>query len=201
MSIDQLGGVESIVLHMGPALARLTDDEFYEFCRLNRDLRIESTPDGDLTIMPPTGGDTGRRNAVVTAQLVVWSQRNGTGVAFDSSTGFRLPNGAKRSPGSAWVAKERWEALTAAQRAKFPPLAPDFVVELRSTSDPIEVLQAKMEEYIENGVRLAWLIDPTTRRVWIYRFGGSAEELDAPRRLYGEAVLEGFELSLDAVWS
>src|SRR5262245_56224334 len=135
MSTEWISITEPLVLHMGPTLARLSDDEFFEFCQLNRDLRIERTSDGDLIVMPPTGGDTGRQNAVVTAQLVVWSLADGSGVAFDSSTGFRLPNGAKRSPDSSWVSSKRWNRLSPAEKKTFPPLAPDFVVEIRSESD------------------------------------------------------------------
>lgn len=124
----------------------------------------------------------------------------GTGLAFDSSTGFRLPNGAKRSPDSAWVARERWDALSATQRAKFPPLAPDFVVEIRSTLDPLDDLQAKMEEYIENGVRLGWLLDTASRKVWVYRPGAEPLELDAPAELQAGEVLPGFTLKLAPLW-
>jgi Uma2 family endonuclease len=201
MSADQLGAVESIVLHMGAILDRLSDDEFYDFCQRNRDLRIESTRDGDLIIMPPTGGETGHRNALVTAQLVNWSLADGTGLAFDSSTGFRLPNGAKRSPDSAWVSRQRWERLSKKQRTKFPPLAPDFVVEIRSTSDPLGDLKAKMAEYIENGVRLGWLVDPTARKVWVYRLESEPQELDAPDELDGGDVLPGFILKLTPLWA
>ena len=200
MSTDQLGLAESIVLHMGPTLDRLSDDDFYEFCQLNRDLRIECTSDGDLIIMPPTGGETGWRNASVTAQLVVWGQADRSGLVFDSSTGFRLPNGAKRSPDGSWVSRTRWEKLSAEERAKFPPLAPDFVVELRSTSDPLAALKAKMNEYIENGTRLGWLIDPATRKAWVYRPGVETEELNSPLLLDGSPVLPGFVLQLDAIW-
>lgn len=200
MPTDDLNAAESIVLHTGPTLARLTDDDFFEFCQLNRDLRIECTRDGDWIIMPPTGGETGWRSASVTAQLVVWSQSDQTGLVFDSSTGFRLPNGAKRSPDCAWISRARWKKLSAEERTKLPPLAPDFVVELRSTSDPLAVLMAKMDEYRENGVRLGWLIDPTTRKAWIYRPGVETEELNSPAALDASPVLPGFVLKLDAIW-
>jgi Uma2 family endonuclease len=200
MSTGWVTTSEPLVLHMGPTLARLSDDEFYEFCRLNSDLRLERTSDGDLIVMPPTGGETGRRNAVLTAQLVVWSLADGTGVAFDSSTGFRLPNGAKRSPDSSWVVLERWNELTEDDRAKFPPLAPDFVAEIRSKSDPLDDVQDKMREYVENGVRLGWLLDPETQRVWIYRPGIEAEVLESPQMVSGDPVLPGFVLKLDTIW-
>lgn len=201
MPTDQLRGAESIVLHMGPALARLTDDDFFEFCQLNRDLRIECTRDGDVIIMPPTGGETGWRNASVTAQLVVWSQSDQSGLVFDSSTGFRLPNGAKRSPDAAWVSRARWEKLNEEERLKFPPLAPDFVVELRSTSDPLAGLMSKMDEYVENGVQLGWLIDPAARKAWVYRSGAAPQELNSPQALDASPVLPGFVLKLEAIWS
>jgi Uma2 family endonuclease len=200
MSTGWVTTSEPLVLHMGPTLARLSDDEFYEFCRLNSDLRLERTSDGDLIVMPPTGGETGRRNAVLTAQLVIWSLADGTGVAFDSSTGFRLPNGAKRSPDSSWVVLERWNELTEDDRAKFPPLAPDFVAEIRSKSDPLDDVQDKMREYVENGVRLGWLLDPETQRVWIYRPGIEAEVLESPQMVSGDPVLPGFVLKLDTIW-
>jgi Uma2 family endonuclease len=138
MSTNHHTVTEPIVLHMGSTLTRLSDDEFYEFCQLNRDLRIERTSAGDLIIMPPTGGKTGRRNISLTTQLANWSEAEGTGVVFDSSTGFRLANGAKRSPDTSWLLKTRWEALTDKEQEEFPPLALDFVVELRSKSDSLE---------------------------------------------------------------
>jgi Uma2 family endonuclease len=174
----------------------LSDDELFETCQLNRDLHIERTAEGELVIMPPTGGDTGRRNAIITARLLTWAERDGTGLAFDSSTGFILPNGAERSPDAAWIQRERWDALTAAQRSKFPPLCPDFVLELRSPSDGLAELQAKMEEYRENGARLGWLIDPDERCVHVYRVGSTVEVLRAPAALSGEPVLPGFTLDL-----
>lgn len=153
------GESESVVLHFGPVLQRISDDEFFEFCQLNPEWRIELTSEGDLIIMPPTGGLTGQRNFALTRVFGNWVEQDGTGVGFDSSTGFTLPNGAKRSPDLAWVRRERWEALTPAEQAVFPPLCPDFVAELRSRSDSSKALQAKMEEYIENGAQLGWLFD------------------------------------------
>lgn len=201
MSTEQLPAAESVVLHMGLLIERLSDDDFYDFCQRNRDLRIESTRDGDLIIKPPAGGETGYRNALVTAQLVNWSLADGTGLAFDSSTGFRLPDGAKRSPDGAWIARERWNELSDEQRAKFPPLAPDFVVEIRSTSDPLSDLMRKMAEYIENGVRLGWLLDPAAKKVWIYRPAAEPLELDRPEELDGGDVLPGFRLKLALLWA
>ncbi|MCO6459479.1 MAG: Uma2 family endonuclease [Pirellulaceae bacterium] len=200
MSTEQLNLAQSVVLHMGPLLERLSDDDFYDFCQRNRELRIESTRDGDLVIMPPTGGETGHRNALVTAQLVNWSLADGTGLAFDSSTGFRLLNGAKRSPDCAWVARKRWDELSAVQRAQFPPLAPDFVLEIRSSSDPLADLLAKMAEYIETGVRLGWLLDPDAKQAWVYRPGAEPLALDGPAELDGGDVLPGFKLQLAPLW-
>lgn len=175
----------------------LDDDELFELCAANGELRIERTADGELIIMPPTGGETGNRNFNVTAVLGAWVRRDGTGVGFDSSTGFILPNGAERAPDAAWVTRERWESLTAEQRKKFPPLVPDFVIELRSPSDTLAEQQAKMEEYVGQGVRLGWLIDPVDRSVHVYRPGEPVEIVR--ERVRGEPVLPGFELRLDDV--
>jgi Uma2 family endonuclease len=178
----------------------LSDDELYEICRVNRDLRIERTAEGELLIMPPTGGETGRRNAILTARLHAWTVRDGTGVSFDSSTGFILQDGAERSPDAAWVARERWDTLTPAQREKFPPLCPDFVIELRSPSVELAALQDKMDEYRRCGARLGWLIDPGTRRVHVYRPDRPVEILDAPASVSGEPLLSWFDLALDTIW-
>ena len=177
----------------------LSDDALYELCLLNRDLRIERTKEGELVIMPPTGGKTGARNFRLIGQLYAWVEKNG-GVGFDSSTGFILPNSAERSPDLAWVKTERWEALTEEQREKFIPLAPDFVLELRSPSDDIDELKAKMEEYRGCGVLLGWLLDPSSRRAYVYRPGVAPEELDAPARLDASPLLQGFALDLTKIW-
>ncbi|MBD1805866.1 Uma2 family endonuclease [Microcoleus sp. FACHB-SPT15] len=174
----------------------LTDEQFFELCQKNRDYRFERTASGDLLIMPPTGSDTGRRNIKVSAQLEVWNQKNNLGVAFDSSAGFKLPNGADRSPDASWVKREPWEALTPEQQEKFAPLCPDFVVELRSKSDSLKELQKKMQEYIANGTRLGWLIDRKNQRVEIYRQGQDVEIIQSPNTLSGEDVLPGFVLDL-----
>lgn len=181
-------------------IIEMSEDEFFEFCQLNRDLRIERTAEGDLEIMPPAGGETGNRNAGVTSQLWVWATRDETGEAFDSSTGFILPNGATRAPDAAWVRRERLTSLTADQKRKFLPLCPDFVIELRSPSDSLSVVQEKMREYIENGARLGWLIDPEQKRVYVYRPGGRVEQLDRPSELSGEPELSGFVLDLALIW-
>lgn len=181
----------------------LDDDEFFEFCAANRGLRIERAANGDLLIMAPTGGRTGKRNLSLAAQFGTWVERDGKGVGFDSSTGFILPNGAERSPDAAWVLAERWNALTAEQQEKFVPLCPDFVVELRSPTDNLAELGTKMREYMTCGCRLGWLIDPKSRRVHVYREGPSGavvEELDHPVELSGEQVLPGFVLDLTRIW-
>lgn len=190
-----------LVLQMGPVLGRLSESEFFDFCQLNRELRIERSHDGELIIMPPASSDSGRRNLSLAAQLWIWSQRDGTGESFDSSAGFRLPNGATRSPDAAWIKRERWDALTADEQEEFAPLAPDFVAELRSKTDSLRGLRAKMREYIENGVRLAWLIDPTRQRVEVFRPGRQPEPIDHPTQLIADPELPGFVLDLRQVWS
>lgn len=174
----------------------LTDEQFFQLCQNNRDLRFERSASGDLIIMPPTGSETGHRNIDLSYQLQGWSRQNNLGLAFDSSTGFKLPNGADRSPDAAWVRKERWDALTSEEKEKFAPLCPDFVVELRSKTDSLEKLQAKMQEYIENGAKLAWLLDRQNQRVEIYRPNQPVEILSSPQSLSGEDVLPGFVLDL-----
>jgi len=178
----------------------MTDDELWSFCRANPELRIERSADGEITIMPPTGSETGRRNFVLTTQLGVWAERDGRGVGFDSSTGFILPNGAERSPDLSWVLRERWDALSDAQREKFAPLCPDFVVELRSPSDDVDDLLVKLREYIDNGARLAWLIDPPARRVHVYRPGRPPEVLESPTTMRADPELPGFVLHLDTIF-
>jgi Uma2 family endonuclease len=178
----------------------LTDDEFWEFCARNRELRIEMTKEGQMIIMLPVGGEGSRRNFLLTGRFSAWVETDGTGIGFDSSGGFKLPDQAKRSPDAAWVRRERWEALTDKQRKKFVPLCPDFVVELRSDSDRLQKLQKKMEEYIENGVQLGWLIDPLENKVHIYRPGAPAEILDNLKEISGEPLLKGFVLKLDGIF-
>ncbi|NEO19426.1 MULTISPECIES: Uma2 family endonuclease [unclassified Moorena] len=189
-----------IVLKMPPALD-MDDDQFFEFCQINRDLRIERTSEGEIIVMPPTGSGTGGRNFSLNGQLWSWVEQDGTGKGFDSSAGFKLPNGAERSPDASWVTLERWEALTPQQQEKFAPLCPDFVIELRSPSDRLKDLKDKMQEYMDNGARLGWLIDPNNRRVYIYRPGGEVEQLDNPATVKGdESVLPGFVLKLGKIW-
>ncbi|HJS75081.1 MAG TPA: Uma2 family endonuclease [Vicinamibacteria bacterium] len=178
----------------------LTEEQFYQLCADNPELRLELTANRELVIMSPTGGKTGRRNAKLTHRLVNWAERDGTGEVFESSTGFSLPNGAKRSPDTSWVKRARWLSLTEAQKDEFIPLCPDFVVELRSTKDRLTTLQAKMEEYIENGAGLGWLIDPKAQRVYVYRPGRPVECLERPSALSGDPVLSGFVFDLSEIW-
>jgi Uma2 family endonuclease len=174
----------------------LSEDQFEQICNNNRDLKFERTARGGLVIMALTGGETGRRNIKLSARLENWSEQSQLGVAFDSSTGFRLPNGAIRSPAAAWVSQSRWEALTPAQRQKWVPLCPDFLVELKSTSDDIEDLRLKMQEYVENGLPLGWLIDPETQIVEMYQADGSVVSLNNPPSLSAESIIPGFSLNL-----
>ncbi|MEA5575625.1 Uma2 family endonuclease [Anabaena sp. UHCC 0451] len=178
----------------------LTDEQFFQLCQNNRDLRFERTAAGELIIMPPTGSDTGNRNFDIAVELGIWNKQTKLGKGFDSSTGFKLPNGKDVSPDVAWVKKESWDSLTPEQQNKFAPIYPDFVIELRSPSDSLKPLQEKMQEYIENGVKLAWLIDRKQRKVFIYRPAKVVEELDKPQTLNGEDILPGFVLDLSDIW-
>jgi len=181
-------------------ISNLTDDQFFEFCALNRKLRIERTAEGKIIIMSPTGGETGRRNAEINRQLANWAKQDSTGVVFDSNTEFRLPNGASRSPDASWVLKSRWEALPRPEREKFPPICPDFVVELLSPSDNLEETKLKMEEYIANGARLGWLIDPKNKRIWT-RSGSGLQTLEQPTAVSADPILPGFTLDLTDIFS
>ncbi|PSB31661.1 Uma2 family endonuclease [Chlorogloea sp. CCALA 695] len=174
----------------------LTDEQFFQLCQNNRDLQFERTASGEIIIMPPTGGETSNRNSELTYQLQAWSRQNKLGKSFDSNGGFTLPNGAVRAPDASWLKLERWEALTQGQRRKFLPLCPDFVVELLSPTDSVKQTQLKMQEYIDNGARLGWLIDPKTRQVEIYRPNQDIEILKNPLALSGEDVLPGFVLDM-----
>lgn len=173
---------------------------FWRLCAANQELRLERTARGAIEAMPLVGCETSAKNAALTAQLGNWSKAKGTGTAFDSSAGFTLPNGAVRSPDSCWIVNERWQALTPAQQRVFAPICPDFVVELRPPSDALSHLQAKMEEYIAQGVRLGWLIDPEMGTVAIYRPGRAVERLERPATLSGEDILPGFVLDLKGIF-
>ena len=188
-----------LVLRTRPAV-EMDDARFFAFCRQNPELRIEQTREGDWIIMPPTGFETGSRNNEVSRQLGNWARQDGTGIAVDSSTGFVLPNGAKRSPDASWVLKARLAALTPEQKQRFLPLCPDFAAELRSPSDSLADTQDKMGEYVENGLRLGWLLDAAERRVHVYRPDQDAEVLDAPEAVSGDPILPGFILDLRLVW-
>ncbi|UKO99515.1 Uma2 family endonuclease [Nostoc sp. UHCC 0870] len=194
--------METLTLNIPPAVG-LTDEQFYQLCIANDEWRIELTAAGELIIMPPTGGESGIRNSDLNLQVGLWNRQTKLGKVFDSSTEFRLPNGAFRSPDVAWVKTERWEALTSEQRRRFPPMCPDFVIELRSATDSLKTLRAKMQEYRDNGVRLGWLIDPQTPLVEIYRPGVEVETInfsvEQPPQLSGEDVLPGFVLDLSLI--
>jgi len=179
----------------------LDEDELLDFCRENDLLRIEQEPTGELSIMSPTGGESGGAEVWIAAQLLNWSGRDGRGRVFSSSTGFRLPNGSMRAPGACWVRSLRWEALSREQRRRFVPLCPDFVVELRSPSDRLKVAQAKVREWIANGAELGWLIDPERKAVEIYRRGTEEPEVRTSlSTMEGEDPIRGFNLDLSHVW-
>ena len=182
------------------SIVDLTDEQFSKLCQANPDIKLERTAKGELIVMPPTGGETGDHNSEINFQLRAWNKQNLLGKVFDSSTGFKLPNGANRSPDASWVKLERWQALTPAQRQKFPPLAPDFVVELRSATDELKPLQNKMQEYQDNGVRLGWLLDPQNQLVEIYCQGQDVELVRMPSTLSGEDVLPEFVLNLQNIF-
>ena len=182
------------------SLIEMTDEQFFQLCQNNRELRFERNANGELIIMPPTGGETGNRNGRLNQQLFNWTDADGTGIAFDSSTCFKLPNGADRSPDASWIKLERWDALTDEEKQKFPPICPDFIIELLSPSDSLKTTQEKMREYIDNGVGLGILINRKSRQVEIYRPGKEVEFLDSPATVSGEDVLKGFVLNLGMIW-
>ncbi|MEK6409322.1 MAG: Uma2 family endonuclease [Acidobacteriota bacterium] len=188
-----------LTLHLSPAV-ELTDQQFFELCQLNSDLRLERTAEGDIVVMPPAGGETSNRNLGISVQLYNWTKRDGTGTAFESSAGFKLPNGADRSPDAAWVSHERLAQLTPEEKRKFIPLCPDFVIELLSPSDSLAATKAKMVEYIENGARLGFLIHPDARCVYVYRPGVPIEELKNVNEVSADPELPGFTLELADVW-
>ena len=179
---------------------QLTNEQFARLCQENPELRLELTAQKELVIMPPAGSETGLRNNEFSYALTVWTKSDGTGLAFDSSTGFTLPSGAIRSPDASWVKRERWNALTPEQRRGFAPLCPDFVVELRSRTDRLVNLHEKMQEYIDNGARLGWLIDSLEKRVYVYRPHQPVEVLDNPTTLTGDPLLPGFVFSVQELW-
>jgi Uma2 family endonuclease len=190
----------ALTVNLAPVI-ELTDEAFYQLCRNNPDLRFERTAKGELVIMPPMGGEGGKREADLTFEIVAWNRQAQLGVVFSASTGFKLPNGADRSPDAAWISQARWDALSLEQRRRFPPIAPDFVIELRSETDELPTLQAKMREYMETGVLLGWLLDPKTRQVEIYRPDQPPEILENPASLSGEDLLPGFVLDLSRIFA
>jgi len=176
------------------------EEEFFEFCQANRDLRIEQTAKGEIIVMSPAGGYSGYQSGQAFQQLNAWAEKDGTGVAFDSSTGFRLPNGGMRAPDAAWVRLSRLKKLSLREKQRFMPLCPDFVIEVASPTDKISDLKEKMEEYRQAGLRLGWLILPASRRVEVYT-PGTVQALRSPKRLKGDPFLRGFKLELAAIWN
>lgn len=174
----------------------LSDEQFYQLCQANQTWQLEQTAKGELVIMPPVGGVSGNREADLITDLNLWNRQTQRGRVFSSSTIFRLPNGGSRSPDAAWVTNERWESLTPEEQEKFPPICPDFVIELRSRTDSLSELQEKMQEYLNSGLRLGWLINPQAQQVEIYRANQTVEIVQLPMSLSGEDVLPGFRLDL-----
>jgi Uma2 family endonuclease len=195
-----LNPYESIEVDFGKFLKPMNDDEFFDFCQRHKDLRIEMEKDGEIIIMPPTGSETGIKNFKLTTKFGNWVEKDGSGEGFDSSTGFKLPNGAKRSPDLSWIKSDKWNAIPKAERKKFAPVCPDFVVELRSETDSLQKLQTKMEEYIENGASLGWLIDAEKRKIYVYRPEKEVEVLENPTEISGEPLLKDFTLNLKEIW-
>ena len=192
-------GADPLTIWFEPAIC-MTEEQFVEFCAQNDELRIERTAEGALEIMPPTKGYTGNHNFEIVSELGIWVRRDGRGLGFDSSAGFTLPNGAVRSPDVSWALRSRLDALTEKEREGFWHICPDFVIEIRSASDRLSTLQAKMQEYIDNGARLGWLVDPIGRRAYVYRPGAAVEVLDSPQTLSGDPELAGFTLDMSAIW-
>ncbi len=201
MSVLEAIETRPLVILMPSAVVEMTDDQFAEFCRVNRDLRIERNANGDIVIMPPAFAESSHQNLDLATQLQNWAKRDGTGVAFDSSGGFKLPNSAIRAADATWVLKSRLKNFSKeGKKRKFLPLCPDFVAELKSATDRISDLKEKLREYMENGVRLGWLINPDTRQVFVYRPNQTVECLDHPQSIAGDPVLPGFVLELKEIW-
>ncbi|MBF2019816.1 MAG: Uma2 family endonuclease [Hydrococcus sp. C42_A2020_068] len=184
-----------------PKTLKITQEQFEQLARENRDRHLEKSATGELIIMPPMRGNTGRRNIEIEGQLWFWNRQTKLGVAFNCSTAFHLPNGADLSPDAAWISQQKWDTLTPEQQDTFPPLCPDFAIELRSKTDNMEPLRQKMQEYLDNGLRLGWLIDTKNRKVKVYRQDRPVEVLENPISLSGEDVLPGFSLDLQGGWS
>lgn len=181
-------------------ITKINDEQFFQLCRNNPELKLEQNQDGEIIIMSPTGGETGKRNANLIIDFGIWNRRKKLGQIFDSSTGFKLPLGSKRSPDVAYIQQERWDKLTQEEKEKFPPIAPDFVLELKSKTDSLKQVQKKMEEYMDNGVKLGWLINPEKKQVEVYRQEQEKEVLDNPQILSGEDILPEFRLDLALIW-
>lgn len=186
--------MSAVILNLNTV--ELTDEQFYRLCQVNRDWQLERTAKGELVVMPPVGGVSGEREADFIADLVLWNRQTRLGKVFSSSTIFRLPKGGDRSPDAAWVSRERWESMTLEQQEKFPPICPDFVIELRSRTDEMSPLREKMQEYLNSGLRLGWLVNPQEQQVEIYRPNQPIEVINLPATLDGEDILPGFSLSL-----
>jgi len=185
---------QSVILNIKNV--ELSDDQFYQLCQINEDWKLEQTAKGELIIMPPVGAISGNRESEFNADVVIWNRQTKLGKVFSSSTVFTLPNGGKRSPDVAWIANERWDSLSIQEKEKFARICPDFVIELRSRTDSLSQLQEKMQEYLNSGLRLGWLIDPQNQQVEIYRQNQSVEIVSLPTSLSGENVLPGFILEL-----
>ena len=190
---------KTITVQPGPPTFRFTDEEFERYCAEHTEMRIEMDSEGEMIIQLPVVTEGGNRNFHLTGRFYAWVENDNTGVGFDSSTGFTLPNGAKRSPDVSWMRRERWDALSAEQKSQFARICPDFVVELRSKSDRLKKLQKKMEEYLDNGAQLGWLIDPLEKKVHIYRPGTPVEILDNPANISSDPLLKGFVLKLEGI--
>lgn len=198
--IIYLGKIMNSVAVNFNSIIQFTDDQFYQLCRANPDVKFERNVKGEIIIVSPTGGETGKRNFEIAADFAIWNRKYKLGVCFDSSTCFKLPNGANRSPDVSWIKQERWDGLSAKEKEQFPPITPDFVLELMSPTDSLKQTQAKMVEYLENQVKLGWLIDPKTRRVEVYRLGKEVEVLQSTSTLSGENILPEFVLNLAGIW-
>jgi Uma2 family endonuclease len=185
---------QSVILNIKNV--ELSDDQFYQLCQINEYYKFEQTAKDELIILPPSNLITGNREAELNGNLMIWNRQTKLGKVFSSSTVFTLPNGGKRSPDVAWIANERWESLTIQEKEKFAKICPDFVIELRFRTDSLSQLQEKMQEYLNSGLRLGWLIDPQNQQVEIYRQNQSVEIVSLPTSLSGENVLPGFILEL-----
>ncbi len=196
----QVWGYPGMEVDLGTVSRSFSDEEFLDFCRRHPDARIERDSDGEIIIMAPANTETGGMNSSLSSLVWLWARENGTGRAFESSTGFTLPNRALRSPDASWVSNQRWNELSDLAKQGFARISPDFVAELRSPSDSLRKLEAKMEEYIANGSLLGWLIDPVARKVYVYRPGRETEILNDPDKVSADPELSGFVLEMKEIW-